>query len=455
LRNEEKFLDLRDRITWFIKDLKWEQLDHSVKRRAKMCLLDNLGVTLVGALAPISRLAAGYAVDNWGRGCSTILLSGAKITAPGAAFANACAANALDLDDDAIFTRGHPGAQLFPAALAVAEKCGAGGKELLEALVIGYEISIRTGRCWHDLHEIYHSCGSWGSVGCAAVAAHLLKLGQPALENALGIAEYHAPNAPMMRDIYNPTMVKHAIGWGAMNGVTAAELAEIGYTGMPSILMMEKYREWVDDLGKMFWMTDWVFYKEWASCAWGHAAGVAALKLIDQHQIKPDQIDSVRVRTFEEAVRLCQDYPQTTEEAQFSVKWPLACLILDRELGPEQILEKRFPDQAVKSLFDRIELVVDPEVDRLYSEAKEMDLRMHSAVEIYLKDGHSYDSGIVEREADRYSEQDLEDKFRRLAAHVSDPKTIDRLVEMIWNFEQIADVRELTTLLKVSGGRGT
>jgi 2-methylcitrate dehydratase PrpD len=145
----------------------------------------------------------------------------------------------------------------------------------LEALVVGYEVSIRSGRCWHDLHEVYQSCGSWGSLGCAAAVAHLLKLDLTQISNALGIAEYHSPNAPMMRDIYNPTMVKHAISWGAMNGVTSALLAQKGYTGMASLLGMEKYAEWVSDLGDVYWMADWVFHKEWASCAWGHAAGVA------------------------------------------------------------------------------------------------------------------------------------------------------------------------------------
>lgn len=438
---------LSDYVTGFIKDLQWEKLDQAVKRRVKMCLLDNLGVTLVGALAPVSSIAATYAAENWGRGSSTILLGSARTTAPGAAFANACAANALDLDDDAIFTRGHPGAQLFPACLAIAEQCGAGGKELLEALVVGYEISIRTGRCWHDLHEIYHSCGSWGSVGCAAAAAHLLKLDRQKIDQALGIAEYHAPNAPMMRDIYNPTMIKHAIGWGAMNGVTSAELAARGYSGMPSILYREEYGEWVKDLGQNYWMTDWVFYKEWASCAWGHAAGVAALQLIDQYRIDTGQIAKLEVRAFEEAVKLFQGYPTTTEEAQFSVRWPLACLILDREVGPDQILEKRFADPQVRALADKIELINDPEINRLYCEAKEMDLRMHSAVEIVLKDGSRYNSGIVEREADRFSEKDLERKFRRLVAYVAKPALVDRLVEMVWNFDQVPDVCELTDLV--------
>lgn len=436
-----------EKASVFIKEVNWDTLSAEVRKQALMCLLDNLGVTMAGTLAPISRIAAGYAAENWCGSAATILVHNLKASAPGAAFANASAANALDLDDDAIYTRGHPGAQLFPAALAVAEKTGANGKELLEALVVGYEVSIRAGRCWHDLHEIYQSCGSWGSLGCAAAAAHLLKLDLTQISNALGIAEYHSPNAPMIRDIYNPTMVKHAISWGAMNGVTSALLAQKGYTGMPSLLGMDKYKDWVSDLGEVYWMADWVFHKEWASCAWGHAAGVAALKLLDEHNLEPSQIKAVRVKTFEEAVSLYQRYPSTTEEAQFSVKWPLACLIIDRELGPDQVLEKRFSDPQVRAMFDKIEMIVDPEVNKLYEEMKEMDLRMHSAVEITMQDGKIFDSGIVERGADRYSDEDMEKKFRKLAAFVTKPDAIDKLVDLVRNFDRVKSMHELTELI--------
>jgi 2-methylcitrate dehydratase PrpD len=441
-------LNGNEKVSLFIKEVNWDNLPAAVRKRTLVCLLDNLGVTLVGTLTPISRIAAGYAAENWCGSAATILVHNLKASAPGAAFANASAANALDLDDDAIYTRGHPGAQLFPAVLAVAEKTGANGKELLEALVVGYEVSIRAGRCWHDLHEVYQSCGSWGSLGCTAAAAHLLKLDITQISNALGIAEYHSPNAPMMRDIYNPTMVKHAICWGAMNGVTSALLAQDGYTGMPSLLGMDKYKDWVSDLGEVYWMADWVFHKEWASCAWGHAAGVAALKLLDEHSIEFAQIKAIRVKTFEEAVSLYQGYPSTTEEAQFSVKWPLACLIIDRELGPDQVLEKRFSDPQVRALFDKIEMIADPEVNKLYEEMKEMDLRMHSAVEITLQDGRAFYSGLVERGADRYSDEDLEKKFRKLAAFVAEPGTVDKVVDLVRNFDRVNDMRELTEYLK-------
>lgn len=436
-----------DRVVDFIRGLDWNDLPPEVQLRARLCLLDGLGAALAGTLTPVSKIAADFASTLWRGDGATIFLHGRKSNAAGAAFANACAGNALDIDDDAIFTRGHPGAQLIPATLAVAEQVGASGKALLEALVIGYEVAIRAGRCWHDHHELYQACGSWGSVACAAAAAHLLGLDREQIKHALGIAEYHAPNAPMMRDIAAPSMSKHAIGWGAMNGVVSAELAQRGFTGIPSILGFDQYRDWVMDIGQGYWMTDWVFYKDWCSCAWGHAACQAAWGLVKEHCIPVEQITRIQVRTFEEAVMLYQGYPTTTEQAQFSLKWPLACLLLEGEIGPDQILESRFEDPQVRALFDKIEIVLDPQIEQMYNETLEMDLRMHSAVEITLPDGKTFDSGIVERGADRFDGADLERKFRWLAGYVLDSARVEKTLEMVAQIDRLGSVRELTRLL--------
>lgn len=427
----------------YIRDMSWDALPEEVRQRAKLCLLDNLGAVLGGTLTPVSRISADYAARNWHGDEATILLHARRARAAGAAFANACAGNGLDIDDDAIFTRGHPGAQLLPVVLAVSEKAKAGGRDLLEAMVVGYEVAIRTGRCWHDHHEIYQGDGAWGSVANAAASARLLGLDEEQIKHALGIAEYFSPNAPLMRDIDHPAMVKHGIGWGAMVGVTAAELAQDGFTGIPSILGFDRYEAWVSNIGDRYWMTDWVFYKAWASCAWGHPACVAALQLQEENDISVEEIAHIKVRTFEEAIRLHQGYPTTTEEAQFSVQWPLACLLLDGELGPDQILEERFDDPEVQALVDKIELVLDPDVDQMYDAAQEMDLRMYSAVEITVENGRVFDSGIIERAADRWDATSLEEKFRWLVGYVVDGKTADRLVEMVWAFESVDDVVEL------------
>jgi len=440
-------MDGNDRVAEFILGLKWDGLPAAVRRRARLCLLDVLGATLGGTLTPVSRLTAEYAAATWRGDEATILLHGRRAQAAGAAFANAHAGNALDIDDDAIYTRGHPGAQLLPVVMAVGEKVGAGGKAILEALVIGYEVAIRAGHCWHAYHQEYEGDGAWGSVANAAAAARLLGLDVAQIRHALGIAEYFSPNAPLMRDIDHPTMVKHGIGWGAMVGVTAAELAQRGYTGIPSLLGLGEYRDWVADIGDRYVMADWVFYKSWASCAWGHPACVAAQKLVREHQLAIQDIAHIRVRAFEEALRLHHGYPSTTEEAQFSVAWPLACLLLDGEIGPGQILENRFDDPAVRALVDRIELVLDPEVNALYDQLREMDLRMYSAVEITLCDGRRFDSGIVERAADEHDEHSLERKFRWLVGHVLQAEQVDWLVRLVREFEDVADVREMTSRL--------
>jgi 2-methylcitrate dehydratase PrpD len=80
-------------------------------------------------------------------------------------------------------------------------------------------------------------------------------------KHALGIAEYHAPNLSMMRDVDHPAMVKHGIGWGAMTGILSAQLAAHGFTGIPSLLSFEKYQDWVRDIGKTFLIVGGVAWK--------------------------------------------------------------------------------------------------------------------------------------------------------------------------------------------------
>jgi hypothetical protein len=99
-------------------------------------------------------------------------------------------------------------------------------------------------------------------------------------------------------------------------------------------------------------------------------------------------------------------------------------------------------------LFDSIELVLDPQIEQMYNETQEMDLRMHSAVEITLADGQTFDSGIVERGADRFDQAALERKFRWLTGHVLDSAKVEKTLEMVVQAERLESVRELTHLLR-------
>jgi 2-methylcitrate dehydratase PrpD len=442
-----------DFVANFVTQTTWDQLPPSVRRVAHLALLDILGAALAGTLTPVSRITAKYAEVRWPGDEATLLLRDRRTSEIGAAFANGYAANAIDIDDCALYTRGHPGAQIIPTALALAEAQGLSGAEMLTGVVVGYEVAHRAARIWHATHDVYQACGSWGSVACAAVAAHLMELSREEVGHALGIADYHAPNLPMMRDIDDPAMVKHGIGWGAMNGIVSAQLAERGFTGIPSLFDLEDYKDWIVNIGKQYLVADGLAWKRYACCAWDHAAILGADRLMKAYGFEAADVASVRVETFHETVRLGTNLPSTTEEAQFNLAWPLAAYIVDGEIGPLQILASAFEREEIRDLARRIEVVETAELNELYRLACEGDPRgkYASKVIVELHDGQTLETDDVEGEINypqqTWNEQSLEQKFRWLTGHVLKPERVDELTQVLREFESISDVRHLTELM--------
>lgn len=436
-------------VAEFVAGVTWDDLPAGVRRTARLALMDTLGATLAGIPARVSRITAEFAHRVWPGEESTVLTTGRKASAVGAAFANGYAANAVDIDDCAIYTKGHPGVQIFPTALALAEARGASGAEMLTAMVVGYEVAHRAARIWHATHEVYQACGSWGSVACAAVAAHLMGLPPERVQHALGIAEYHAPNLPMMRDIDHPAMVKHGIGWGAMTGILSAQLAAEGFTGIPSLFGFPEVQEWVTDIGERYIMVDGLAWKRYACCAWTHPALEGLRRLVEEHGFGPEDVERIRVEAFHEAVRLGTRLPTTTEEAQFNLAWPLAVFLFDGEVGPKQVLEPRLTDERVRSLARRVEAVETEEMNELERLALEGDPRgrFASRVVVRLRDGRELDSGIVEGDINYpqrcWDEESLERKFRWLVGQVLKPERVEALAGMIRRFEDVPNAAAL------------
>jgi len=449
-------MDGNDIAACFIRSTNWEGLPEAVQHKVKMCLVDIVAATVGGVLTPISDIAAAYASETWEGDETTILLHDKRTTAVGAAFANAYTANGLDCDDGDNYTLGHPGAQVFPTALALSERLGLGGSAMLAAMVVGYEIAFRAGRCWHWHHyPVFQADGSWGSVACAATAANLMGLDEDTIKQALGIAEYHAPNLPMERDLREPAMVKHGHGWAAMTGIVAAELSMRGFTGIPGLMGFEEFKDWVSTLGDKYIILDGIGFKRYCYCGWGHMAIAAVEKLKREHTWGVEDIEAIRVEGHHWTAVLQTAHPTTTEEAQFSVKWPLAAYLIDGEVGPDQILETRFDDADINALVDKIELVESEELNDLYRPIFECkhdpNAKEASRVVIYLKNGAILDSGLVSGKrwpSKRKDAAELEHKFRWLTRHVLKEDRIDALLEMLWHFEYVENVGEFTSLLR-------
>ncbi|HAL61230.1 MAG TPA: hypothetical protein DCP08_02355 [Chloroflexi bacterium] len=232
-----------------------------------------------------------------------------------------------------------------------------------------------------------------------------------------------------------------------MTGIAAAELAGRGFTATPCLLSFERYKGWMADIGQRYIMVNGTAWKGYACCAWTHAALEGARGLVHRHNILVGEIAHIRVEAFHEGCGLGTGIPTTTEEAQFNLAWPLAVLLLDDEVGLQQILEGRLDDEQVRDLASKVELV-----EELYHLASVGDPRGKyvSAVTISLKDGRRFASGVVEggiKFPQGWNEEQVGKKFRWQTGFVLDKAQVDELVEMVWNFEDVSDPRELSSLV--------
>ena len=206
----------------------FENLPPDVVEKAKLCLMDSVGCFFGGHQTPVAPGLERLSAD----------IAGGSANPPRPdpawhAFQYATLANALDLDD--IYWKGHPGATVVAAALAVANRSRSTGRDLIAAIVAGYEVGCRIGMSLRHNRprKAVHGHGTWQIFGAAAASAKLLKLDHKQAAHALAIAAVNAPVASVMKTVYGaaPTMAKNNFATAAMGGVNAAFLARAGFEG--------------------------------------------------------------------------------------------------------------------------------------------------------------------------------------------------------------------------------
>lgn len=432
---------MTDHAIGFALGARWQDLPRQVQHQTKRSLLDTLGALLAGTQTPVGRTMAQVAADQYGGSDATILVDGRNVSAAGAALANGFAANALDIDDGYRMVKGHPGACALPPLLAAAEmapQCS--GEQFLTGLAVAYEIGIRAGLIRHATCETYHSSGNWGAIAGAAAAGRLIGLTPDQLFHAMGCAEYHAPIAPMMKGIDTPSMGKDSIGWGCMVGVMSACMARNGFTGITPLFDDTPDAGWVENLGRCWEILN-LYVKPYAACRWGQPAVAGALAIVRENRIDPDRIGRIRVRTFAAAARLPKVHPKTTEDAQYSLAFPVAAAILDGEVGPAQVLPPRLNDRRLLRLLDRVTTDVSLAFDAAFPG------KTIAEVSITMVDGSVYHSGPVEaiwEPADALpSDETLETKFRWLTSPVIGEENAAELARLIWEFDQCPSIDAL------------
>jgi 2-methylcitrate dehydratase PrpD len=412
----------------FIHGLRFDALPADVVAAAARCLLDLIGVAAAGSTLPSATLARDHAVKHMaGRDLEArILFDGRGTSQPGAAFAGAAIIDALDAHDGHVLTKGHAGVSVLPAILAFAEARPIDGRELLASLVLGYEIGTRAGIALHASVPDYHCSGAWNALACAAIGARSLSLSREQTRHALGIAEYWGPRGQIMRVCEAPSMLKDGSSWGAHAGVSAALLAADGFTGAPAITVEREPAHW-SDLGQRFRIRE-QYFKAYPVCRWAQPAIEAALALQREHRFAADDVASLAIESFHQAIDLgsrCLT-PSTTDEAQYSLTYPVAAALVHGDVGAAQV--NATGDARVARLVALAKLV---EVDEF---SHRFPAERWARVRVGLRDGRSLVSSPAQARGgpeNPLSDDEIHRKYAALAAPVLGEARTSRIAALV------------------------
>jgi len=428
----------------FVMGSRYDELPDFALHEARRCLLDLAGVAAAGSRTRTGVLLCDFAYENLGApgGGVRILMDGRRASPAGAAMAGAAMIDSVDAHDGHRPTKGHVGVVLLPALAATADgEAGLDGAEFLTRLVVGYEVAIRAGIALHARAADYHTSSAWNALGVAAIAARRLGLDHEAVHHALGIAEYWGPRSPMMRVIDHPSMLKDGSTIGAFAGMTAAQLAAGGFTGAPAATVELDGGALWGDLSTR-WRIAEQYFKPYPVCRWAQPAIRAALTL--RPQFGDAAVDSVRVETFHHACRLAMRAPADSDQAQYSLPFPLAAAILHGEVTMARIDGAGLGDRAVLKLSHAIELVEDEAMS-----ARFPDERL-ARVTIGLSDGRTLESDTLAALGDPenpLSDDQLAAKFDALAGPVLGAQRAAAIAELVMKLGPATPVAPLLDLL--------
>ncbi len=365
-------------------------LSAPLERAARRCLLDLIGAACAGHETMAAGAARSISQQTFAQGPSSVWFSNLHLIPAAAAFANAAAASAWDLDDGHRPAAGHPGAGVIPACVALTQEKNATFEDLFSAMALGYEIGCRVAasRNFNRLPTL--ASGRWVAYGVAASAAFFYRLSPQKTAHALSIAGIHSPD--MAAAGYSKQMgnsIKEGIPWAALTGMTAVSLAEKGFTGPLDILDHPDYYDASSILKALGnrWAIEEVYFKPYGCCRWAHAAIEALLSLMAEQHLTPGAIEDIEVETFRRAVEGLTNDPQpdNVESAQYSLPFSMAVAAYEGQEGLLPLQPELLKRPDLSAFARKIILRVDPGLDRFFPERSPARVKIRARGRIFEK----------------------------------------------------------------------
>ena len=444
-------------LAGFVHGLDLERVPADVVAEGRRCVLDTIGVIAAGQRSEVAVSARRHALATYASGTATIIGESLTLYPVGATLVNACAGHAHDFDDTSYTGIMHGSVAVLPAALAVAEQRSASGRDLLEAFIAGVEVEYAVAEyCTTHLYfKGWWTSGVYAALGAAAASARLLGLGEVRTGHALALAVSVAAG---MKATFGTDAKPLGIGIAASQGVASALQAEAGLEGPSDIFenvrgFLALYNDGQHAAGGDLRLTRrWrllepgILFKTFPVCSAAQAATELCADLMARHGLEADAIVAVRCEVPELVrISLVYDDPATIREAQFSLPFALGCILAYGRLGLDELDPAVLQDPRLRAEMAKVSQQVP---DWLANDEGALERCPEGAgVELVTSGGDSF-RDFLDRPTgmpgNPVSDAVLADKCRACLSYGEfDPVSASRLVDAIWQVEQLDDLAAL------------
>ncbi|MGZ5078251.1 MAG: MmgE/PrpD family protein [Usitatibacter sp.] len=372
-----------------------------------------------------------------------------RVDMASAALVNGITSHTFDFDDTHLKTIIHPAGPVASALLALAEVTGASGRDVIDALVIGIDVSCRMGNCIYPEHydRGWHITGSTGMLGAAAGCARLMGLDETRTAMALGIA---ASQPIGMREQFGTMTKPFHPGAAARAGLTSALFASHGFTASPKALEAPRgyaqvvstkcdWNEITDELGQRFEIS-FNTYKPFACGIVIHPTIDAATQLRAKG-VKAAEVARVELRVNPLVLELTgKKEPRDGLQGKFSVYHGFAAGLIFGRAGEAEYADEIVRREDVTALRRKVVATVDDSIGEAAAEVTAV-LEDGRRVRVFVE--HAI--GSLEKPM---SDKDLESKFHLLADPVIGEARAAKLIEACWQLGSAGNVRSLTELAR-------
>ena len=443
-----------EKLAQFVAETQWEDIPRAVQSHARLVLLDTFGVILAGAEQPeVRRLQEGLKASA-GTG-ATVFTRGWPTTDAGrAALLNGIAGRSIELCEGHVDVSSQAAVQIVPGVLAVGESSRSSGREMLTALIVGYDLAIRVGAAT-TRRPLAHPLGQAGLLGAIAAGARLRGLNAADTSTAVRIGANLMVTGSYANVVAGATTLNLAGGMSGLAASLAPELAIAGFRAQDNAIeesMSSLVGDGFDPSGLLDELgTRWEIarnhFRLRACCNPIYPALDALEDALATLRPKPDEIERIDVATYRFAAGMRNPDPPTYFGSKYSLPHAAAALVVKGHLGYESFTEAVLHDPAVAALRHRVHLTEDPEMSAALPRLKP------ARVTLTLKDGRQTTHTVQNdrRAGQPCKESEIREKFRALAGLVLTREGVESVEEAIDHCEHWTNVDPLMDPLRRYG----